>query len=403
MQKIVFFFFILSFFLLNSCSESSKTVTPESVGLSSDTLKLAEQKMQEYIDLGKLSGISTMVIKNGKTVERANFGFADIENQKPIEDNTISRIFSMTKPITAVALMTLYDEGKFQLDDKISKYIPEFKDTKVYVKTGDSFSLVPQENEITIRNLLTHTSGISYGWDRNSYVDSLYRVNNVGGWDATIGEKVKLLAQMPLNFQPGTQWKYGLSIDVAGYLIEVLSGQPLDEFFKTRVFDPLKMDDTGFYVPEEKHDRLALLYGIDRDGKLKASGGNFGDAFKKPVVLFSGGGGLVSTMDDYATFCQMLLNGGELNGTRIIKDETAKLIMSDQLPKTAKYTADSGYGLSGAVKYSNGEYSWSGAASTSFLINPKEQLIVIAFTQLMPSNYEYADKFKKMVESALLK
>lgn len=400
-QKNVILLLLLSFFFLNSCIENSKTVTPESVGLSSDSLKLAETKMQEYIDLEKLPGISTMVIKEGKMVERANFGFADIGNNKPVEDKTISRIFSMTKPITAVALMTLYDEGKFKLDDKISKYIPEFEDTKVYVKTEDGFSLEPQENEITIRHLLTHTSGISYGWDQNSYVDSLYRVNNVGGWDASIGEKVKLLAQMPLNFQPGTQWKYGLSIDVAGYLCEVLSGQPLDEFFKTRVFDPLKMDDTGFYVPEEKHDRLAQLYRMNEEGKLTANS-NFGDVFKQPVIMFSGGGGLVSTMDDYAAFCQMLLNGGELNGTRIIAEETARLIITDQLPKTAKYTDDSGYGLSGAVKYSNGEYSWSGAASTSFAINPETKLIWITYTQLMPSNYEYAGKFKNLVENSLL-
>lgn len=402
MRKSVFLFVIVTLFLFSSCSQNLKSTTPESFGLSSDSLKLAEIEMQNYIDQGKLAGISTMVIKNGKTIQRANYGYADIENNKPIEDNTISRIFSMTKPITAVALMTLYDEGKFQLDDKISKYIPEFEHTKVYTESGDSFSLEAQNNEITIRHLLTHTSGISYGWDGDSYVDSLYRVNNVGGWDATIGEKVKLLAQMPLRFQPGTKWKYGLGIDVAGYLVEILSGEPLDLYFKNRVFDPLKMEDTGFYVPEDKHDRLARLYQIDEEGNLKAPGGYFDEAFKKPVVLFSGGGGLVSTMEDYATFCKMLLNGGELNGTRILKEETAKLIITNQLPETAKYTDDSGYGLSGGVRFDNGEYSWSGAASTSFLINPEKQMIVIAYTQLMPSDYEYATKFKKMVENALL-
>jgi len=347
--KTIFLFLIGSLALFTACNQSVKTNSPEAVGLSADSLELAEMKMQEYIDKGKLSGISTIVIKDGIMAQRANFGFADIENKKAIEDNTISRIFSMTKPVTAAALMTLYDEGKFQLDDKISNYIPEFKNTKVYTQSGDSFTLEAQKEEITIRHLLTHTSGISYGWDWDSYVDSLYRVNNVSGWDATIGEKVKLLAQMPLRFQPGTKWKYGLSIDVAGYLIEVLSGMPLDEFFKTRIFEPLKMDDTGFYVPEEKHDRLALLYRINKEGKLKAAAGDFAEAFKKPGVMFAGGAGLVSTMEDYATFCEMLLNGGELNGARILEEETVKLIMTDQLPKNAKYTDDSGYGLAGAV------------------------------------------------------
>jgi CubicO group peptidase (beta-lactamase class C family) len=242
-----------------ACNPAQKVVSPESVGLNGDSLKLAETLMQKYVDEGKLAGISTMVIKNGQMVERANFGYADLETKKPVEDNTIFRIFSMTKPVTAVALMMLFEEGKFQLDDKISKFIPEFAGTMVYKSVDKSFTLEKPVNEITVRHLLTHTSGISYGWEPKSYVDSLYRVAKVGGWDATIGEKVKALAGLPLNFQPGTEWKYGLSIDVAGYLVEVLSGMPLDIYMKTRIFDPLKMEDTGFFVLEEKLGRLAQI------------------------------------------------------------------------------------------------------------------------------------------------
>jgi len=382
-----------------ACNPAQSITKPKTVGLNSDSLKLAEKVMQKYIDEGKLAGISTMVIKNGKMVERANFGYADLETKKPVEDNTIFRIFSMTKPITAVALMTLYEEGKFQLDDKVSKFIPGFADTKVYKSVDKSFTLEKPVNEITIRNLLTHTSGISYGWDAKSYVDSLYRVTKVGGWDGTTGEKVKILTGLPLNFQPGTEWKYGLSIDVIGYLVEVLSGKPLDVYMKTRIFDPLKMEDTGFYVPEKKLGRLSQMNRFDKEGVLKSSDGGF----NKPVTLFSGGGGLVSTMKDYARFCRMMINGGTLDGKKILKPETVKMIMTNQLPKTAKYKDGYGYGLAGEVNLTTGEYSWSGAASTTFCIDPANDLIIITYTQLMPNNFEYAGKFKKMVKGALIK
>lgn len=308
----------------------------------------------------------------------------------------------MTKPVTAVALMTLYDKGKFQLDDKVSKYIPEFLNTKVYTPNESGFTLEPQENEMTIRNLLTHTSGISYGWDYNSYVDSLYRLKGVGRWNGTIGEKMRLLAELPLNFQPGTKWKYGLSIDVAGYLVEILSGMPMDEYFKKTIFEPLKMEDCGFYVPAEKHDRLCTLYNVNGEGKLTAAKGRMSEGFKKPVTLFSGGGGMVGTIEDYARFCQMLLNGGELDGTRILSAEAAKLIMTNQLPETAKYKeGKAGYGLAGAVQFDSGEYSWAGMASTNFWINPETKMIIITCTQLLPSNYTYGNEFKKLIVEAI--
>jgi len=387
--------------IVASCGyNSDKIAAPESVGLSSDSLKVAESKMQEYIDNGKLAGISTLVLKDGKIVQRANFGFADIKTLKPIKDNTVFRIFSMTKPITAVALMILYDEGRFQLDDKVSKYIPEFKDTKVYQKHGDSFQLVPQENEMTIRHLLTHTSGFSYGWSK-SYVDSLYWATGANGWEGTLSEKIMMLAGLPLNFQPGTQYCYGLSIDVAGYLVEVLSGMPLDEYFKSHIFDPLKMDDTGFFVPKEKLDRFSDVFHYNQDGRLAGADGYYKKAFKSPVTLFSGGGGLVSTISDYARFCMMLLNEGELDGVRVLSEKATQLIMSNQLPDNVKYGKSNAYGLGGAIDIETGEYSWAGMASTNFWINPENSMVIITYAQLIPGDHSYAYIFKDMVCSAL--
>jgi len=380
-----------------SCSQTNKN--NELSGLSADTLQLATEKLQEYIDSSKFAGISALIYKDGETVYRKNFGYADLESEKPMDDNTIFRIFSMTKPITAAALMTLYDEGKFVLDDKVSRFIPEFAETKVF--NPETKSLEPQQNELTIRHLLTHTSGIPYGWDQNAYVDSLYRVTGAGGWDGTIGEKVKIMASVPLKFQPGTKWEYGLSIDVAGYLVEVLSGKPLDEYMKNVIFDPLGMEDTGFYAPEEKHNRLAGLYSL-QSGNLEETRGGMSMAFKNPVTLFAGGAGLVSTMDDYLDFCKMLLNGGELNGTRILSEEAVKLILTNQLPEGAMYEENMGYGLAGGVNLSNGEYGWAGAASTKFWLNPQENMIVITMAQLMPADYSYADEFKKIVDRGIL-
>jgi CubicO group peptidase (beta-lactamase class C family) len=382
---------------------SGRQGAPVSSEISIDSLKAAEAKIQSWVDEGKIAGFATLVIKNGQEVQRANIGYSNIETQKPLASDAIFRIFSMTKPVTAVALMTLYDEGKFQLDDKVSKYIPEFAGIKVYTPTEDGFTLEPQQNEMTIRNLLTHTSGISYGWDYDSYVDSVYRARNVGGWDGTIGEKMKLLGDIPLNFQPGTEWKYGLSIDVAGYLVEVLSGEPMDEYFSKTIFEPLKMDDAGFYVPENKHDRLCDVYNVNENGVLQLETGGLAEGFKHQVTLFSGGGGMVASIDDYARFCKMLLNGGELEGTRILSEEAVKLIMTNQLPETAIYNdGKSGFGLSGTVDPESGEYSWAGMASTNFWINPETNLIIISCTQLLPSDYTFGNAFKKMVENALI-
>ena len=401
MKKLIYSIVAICFvgFLLSSCNTSKKSPDLEN-GISKDSLELACDNLQKYIDEDKLAGISVMVVKDNETVLRRNFGYADIKNQKPVEDNTIFRIFSMTKPITAAALMTLYDEGKFQLDDEVSKYIPEFENTPVY--NPETKELEPQETKMTIRHLLTHTSGLTYGWDQNAYVDSLYRATGAADWNVPLGEQIKTLAEIPLKHQPGTTWEYSVSIDVAGYICEVLSGMPLDEFFRTRILDPLKMDDSGFYVPESKHSRLAVLYNLDENGTLKGSD-NPEDNFKTKPALFSGGGGMVSTIEDYSRFGRMLINGGELDGIRILQESTVEMIMSNQLPEGVDYENGSYYGLGGSVDPKTGRYGWSGAASTHFVADPENNMVILALTQLMPFDISYAVQFVNDVENAVVK
>ncbi|MCG6189292.1 serine hydrolase domain-containing protein [Maribellus maritimus] len=391
---------ILLIFSLVACNQTAKQDIKVVHGLSKDTLEAALDAVRNYVDDGKLAGVSVMVIKDGETVLEKQYGYADLAEKQPIDDQTIFRAFSMTKPITAAALMILYDEGKFQLDDKVADYIPEFGNTQVY--NSETKTLEPQEKPMTIRNLLTHTSGLTYGWDMNSYVDSLYRVSGASGWNGVLADKMKELAEIPLKYQPGTKWEYGLSIDVVGYLVEILSEMPLDEFFRTRIYDPLKMDDSGFYVPEAKHDRFARIYSKDENGNLISPENGMQDNFKRPATLFSGGGGSVATVEDYSRFAQMLLNGGEFEGARILNESTVKMMMSDQLPKEVTYEETGGYGLGGSYNIENGQYGWSGAASTFFTVDTKNNMIVLAFTQFMPFDISYALEFNKIVHRAIV-
>jgi CubicO group peptidase (beta-lactamase class C family) len=380
-------------------AQSSKSVTPKASGLSSDSLKIAAQKMQAYINAGTYPYIATMVLVDGKVIDRHNYGFNDKENELPVEDDAIFRIYSMSKPITAAGLMILYDEGLFSLDDPVAKYFPEFGKTLVYTPAG----LVPQENPMTIRNLLTHTSGLTYGWDPHSYVDSLYRVERGNKRnEKNLQETIKALASLPLKYQPGTHYEYSLSIDVAGGIVEVLSGMSFDEFLRTKLFDPLKMEDTGFYVPEENKDRLARVYYKRGKAALSTPDNPGEDRFHTKPVMFSGGGGLVSTMDDYARFTTMLLNKGILDGVRVLKESTVDLILSNQFPEGAIGWEGKGYGLGGSYDPETGEYGWGGAASTSFVILPKQNMAIMAFTQLMPAIFSYSDAFVKAVKNAII-
>ena len=328
----------------------------------------------------------------------------DREAAKPMQPDAMFRICSMSKPITSVAVMMLYEEGRFLLDDPISKYLPEFKDPKVLVKpaTGAPYS-IPATKEITIRDLLRHTSGLTYNW--NDDLGPLYEKAGIASgllqYDGTIGDNVKKLAGIPLLFNPGDRFEYSLSVDVLGRLVEVVSGKPLDEFLRTRIFEPLGMKDTYFYPPENKLDRLATAYtyypdkGLNRFPDTPIKEGNFSYSAdypsRGPKKLFSGGAGLVSTAMDYARFCQMMLDGGKLGNTRLLSRKTVELMTHDQLGKIGP---DQGFGLGFGVSGlksplaelgSPGEYSWGGFFYTAFTIDPKEQMIVVFMAQLHPT------------------
>ena len=390
--------FILS--LILTVSFSCNIASESKASLSQDSLNVADAEMQALVDEGKLPCISTMIIKDGKVVRRLTTGLANLEENRVLEEDAIFRIYSMSKPIATAALMILYDEGKFQLDDPVAGYIPEFEETKVWVDGEE----VDQQEPFTIRHLLTHTAGFCYGWDV-SHVDSLYaQATPQGLWGlGTLEEAVKLLATIPLKNQPGTKYEYSVSIDVAGYLVEVLSGMPFDEFLQTRLFDPLKMVDTGFDVPEEDQGRLAMIYTKNPEtGELTPVEG-LTNAVKQKVTLFSGGGGLVSTLSDYGRFGQMLLNGGELDGVRVLQESTVNLIMSAQMPSDVTYEEGFRYGLGGHVNQTTGEYQWSGMASTDFIADPKNNMVLLAFTQYIPfMEVPFAAEYRTLVRKALV-
>jgi len=351
---------------------------PETVGLSSERLERIATVVQRSVDKGEIAGAVTLVARHGEVVWLHATGNQDRENSKPMRADSIFRICSMTKPITTLGVMMLYEEGRFQLDDPIAKYIPEFADPNVLVtpKGGKPYT-IPATQPITIRNLLTHTSGISYNWDAD--LGALYKEANVAGgilpFDGTIGESVKRLARLPLLFNPGERWNYGLNIDVLGYLIEVISGKPLDQFLKERIFEPLGMKDTFFYVPPDKVDRLATAYtwyegkGLARFPDTPITEGPFSYSADYPVSgpkkLFSGGGGLCSTAADYARFCQLMLNKGKCGKAQLISRKSIELMTHDQLgPKFPDQAFGLGFGIDGVKTPlqglgSAGQYEWA--------------------------------------------
>jgi len=377
---------------------------PESLGLSQERLERISAKVQHNIDDKRIAGAVTLVVRHGKVAWLKSQGMMDREAAKPMQPDALFRICSMTKPITSVAAMMLYEEGKFLLDDPVSKYLPEFKNMKVLVKpaSGEPYS-IPAKNEITIRDLLRHTSGITYQW--NGDLGAAYEKAGVASgllqYDGTIADSTKALAGVPLLFNPGERFEYSLGVDVVGRLVEVLSGQPLDQFFRTRIFDPLGMKDTYFYPPDNKLDRLTTAYtyydgkGLSRFPDTPIREGSFVYSAdypsKGPKKLFSGGAGLVSTAMDYARFCQMMLDGGTAGNTRLLSRKTVELMTHDQLGKIGP---DQGFGIGFGIEGvkspldelgSVGEYSWGGFFYTTFTIDPKEQMIVIFMAQLHPT------------------
>lgn len=370
--------------------------TPEEAGMDSGRLSRLTDAMQGLVDEGRLAGVVTAVARHGKIVHFESAGWRDMEAGAPMTNDALFRIYSMTKPITGVALMMLYDEGKFRLSDPVEMYIPELSDLQVAAGTDDNGELItePADHPMTVRELMAHTGGLTYGIFSGSEVDSMYVEADLLNSGITLKEMVTRLGAIPLRQQPGSMWHYSVAVDVQGYLVEVLSGQAFDDFLDERLFGPLGMNDTDFYVPAEKAERFAQIYTYDEEGNLAPSE-MFGAAndYMVDPALKSGGGGLVGSTMDYLKFTQMMLNGGELNGVRILSPLTVDLMHRNQLPRgmpdNILGAPGTVFGLDFAVvtdpveaeSFSAGEYYWGGAAGTWFWIDPVEDLIVVGMIQ----------------------
>jgi CubicO group peptidase (beta-lactamase class C family) len=391
-----------------SASIDMTVVKPESVGFSSERLERLHALMQEAVDKKAQAGIVTILARHGKVVDYRTYGERDMASHTAMTKDTIFRDYSMTKPVTAVAMMILYEEGKWLPSDPISKYIPQFKDLKVYKGSTGSGEpiLVEPEHAPTMRELMTHTAGFVYGFFGNTYSDGLYQKEHVLQ-SANLEEMINKLAKIPLAYQPGTEWHYSLSMDIQGYIVEKLSGQSLPDFMRTHIYEPLGMKDAGFFVPEGKRSRFMTLYRSGANGELVAdanAGPNPRDYDHLPA-LPSGGGGMVSTAEDYYRFATMLLDKGELDGVRVLAPATVKLMSSNHLPSTLltgqwgigaqQMRPGFGYGYNCAVVFDppeanlpegKGTFFWDGAAGTWFWIDPTNDIVFIGMIQRMGGN-----------------
>jgi CubicO group peptidase (beta-lactamase class C family) len=401
-------------------------VDPREVGFDASRLARIDTHFQRYVDDGRLPGYLVAVARRGQIAHLATYGNRDVEAGAPVELDTLWRIYSMTKPITSVAAMMLYEEGAFELKDPVSRFIPSFADTKVFRSgTKTNPALEPQTEPMRIWHLLTHTSGLTYGFHHATPVDELYRDagfewGNPPGMD--LEAICDLWATLPLLFQPGSEWNYGVSTDVLGRVVEVVSGQTLDAFLEERIFRPLGMTDTAFAATDV--DRLAALY-IPAPGTRQAMRMDaMGDAATTKPAYLSGGGGLVSSASDYHRFTQLLLNGGELDGTRLLGTRTLRYMTQNHLPGGADLEefgrplfaetsfAGVGFGLGFSVVQDNvdnrvlstiGEFAWGGAASTAFWVDPVEQITALFMTQLLPSStHPIRPQLKQLVYQALV-
>ena len=409
MKALKYSLLLLLSLCLLSCSTTKiapeyglPAVEPVKASVSSEKLDEIRTVLQGYVDKGNLPGFLTVIAKNGQIVHFETIGMRDVENEKPVEPDTIFRIYSMSKPITSVAVMILFDDGKLKLDEPVEKFIPAFKDMKVFNK--EQTETHNAKTKMTIKHLLTHTSGLTYGWG-NKPVDKLYGELKVFRKGSTLAEMAEKLGDIPLVHEPGNRWTYGVSTDILGYLVEVVSGMPFETFMQKRIFEPLGMRDTAFSVPKENVGRFAALYRPTKEGKLQLAR-NAPLANDDLNFFPSGGGGLVSTAADYLRFCQMLLNGGELYGTRILKSETVELM---RFPHH-QYRENGAFGLGFHVvtrknddeaKRSTGAYSWSGAAATTFWIDPDKDLVAILMTQLLNNRYPFHGEFRTLTYQAL--
>jgi len=408
---------------------------PEEVGMSAEKLNHITEVMQKPIEEKRMAGMVAVAARQRRIVYFEALGEQDMEKGIPMRKDSIFWIASMTKPITSVAVMMLYEEGKFTLDEPVSNYLPVFKKMKVGVVTRDeaedkvTITTVDVEREVTIRDLLCHTSGLGYGWG-DSELDKLQQKAMGKDEDVTLAEWIERLKDVPLKFQPGTKWEYGISTDVLGRLVEVASGMTLDKFFEERIFKPLGMKDTAFYVPEDKRDRRATIYApayeFEEDkGESKAEDSDERDMTLRPASftyldgsskkfsggkMFSGGGGLMSTAGDYLRFCQMMLNNGELDGVRILKKDTVELMTRNPIVDIHEKSRKVGeFGLGFGIHDGSedgpckGAYSWGGAAGTGFCIDPEKELVTIFMIQILPDEgITFGEEFRRLVYEAIV-
>lgn len=386
---------------------------PAAVGLSQDRLDRITQAMQEDVDLGQLAGAIGVVSRKGKVAYWQTVGMADREAGRAMADDAIFRIYSMTKPIVGVALMTLYEEGRFALRDQVKRFLPELGGLKVM----EGGKAVKARREMTVQDLMRHTAGFSYGGGEHP-VDKRYRELNMLGDNRSVDDFVRKLAQAPLKFHPGSAWFYSVSVDVQGRLIEVLSGQDLATFLQERIFVPLDMPDTSFRVPAEKRDRFVQMYSRteDRKGIEPSPADRSEDYYDYESRWYSGGGGLVSTTRDYLRFCHMLLNGGTLDGNRILSRKTLDLMASDHVEgvERASGVLSRGYGFGldfavhvdrakSGINGSVGEYNWGGLAGTIFWIDPAEEMIGLYMIQSLPPRFgDSRSQFKRLAYQAIV-
>jgi len=400
-------------------------LSPEKAGLAEDRLgRITDHLNKNYVEAGKIVGCQVVVSRHGYPAYFQSLGRMDRERDKPMTDDTIFRIYSMSKPITSVALMMLYEQGYFQLNDPVHRVIPEWRDQQVYVSGEDnSLQTKAPERAMTFRNVLSHSGGLTYGNSAHP-VDKIYRQEKVTREKGeTLRSFTEKMARVPLRYEPGQRWLYSYSTDICGYLVEAISGQSFDQYLQENIFDPLDMKDTSFSVAAGKVDRFAANYQREPDKTLKLIDDPEKSAYLKTPTFFSGGGGLTGTSADYLNFCEMLRCGGEFNGTRLLGPRTIELMTKNHLidgkdltqlaiggfSETANEGVGFGLGFAmtlGEVEIGglgSGDYYWGGAASTIFWVDPKEDLVVIFMTQLMPSNtFNFRGQLKNIIYSAII-
>lgn len=423
MKKLSLFVSLLLLQAIIVTAQKITPATPEAAGFSSERLARIDREMNDWVQKGWIQGSTAIIIRNGKIAYHKAVGYNDLEAKTPMQKDNIFRIASQTKAITSVAVMILFEEGKLLLDDPISKYIPAFKKQQVLDKfnpADTTWTAVPAKSEITIRQLLTHTSGLGYAQIGSKEANAIYAKSNltagIGVKDDNLLDAMNRLAQLPLMHQPGEKWTYGLNTDLLGCLVEVISGMSLDKFFKTRIFEPLGMNDTYFTIPKEKANRLVSIYREDKDGKLQKSTAELlngktvtPDYPLEKSTYYSGGAGLSSTIYDYAVFLQMLLNNGVYNGKRILGRNTVRMMTMNQIGDLSRGDDKFGLGFqvvtergSARTPSQAGTFSWGGAFATSYWVDPKEKMVFLLYRQLQSSTHgDVGEKFRSMTYAAI--